>query len=175
MKLAVRHATVLVALLGCACGSSPTQPVPPIQASSTPNPQPSPSPSPTPVPSPTPAVLSCTLPNNEPDNTTCTERNGPNGAFYNEVSNAIEEAIKEKPEYFNPTNVGIEIRQPEKYMQLVETLLNEMYGLCTHRRGDEIWIKNSQKFNDNYDLLASGKDGKQYVFKSYTVTCIPAF
>ena len=123
----------------------------------------------TPAPTPTPTPIA---------RTNC-ERLGPGieeggrcprevASFQKEVDGAIARLRAERPEIFDGRNV-LSVGQ---YLVGVIEILEEG-GLCAGYDGEELQVKNSNDFSDQYHILTSAfqfRDG----FGSYRVTCYPA-
>jgi hypothetical protein len=169
MRHFARRSVALVGLVLWSCGgSNPAGPA----ATPTPQPTPTPAPKPTPTPEPTPTAFSCYLPPME-NHTNCKAKPnvGP-GLFYPQVVGAIEELRNQKPQFFD----GKKVVLVDKYFEGVIRILGEKYGLCASRGKpkDEIGVKNTNAFNEQFDLITVGNDGNTYAVWSYTVTCTPA-
>ena len=142
------------------------------RASSPAAPQPAP-PSPVAAPEPAPAkVFGCGLPRGAGDGRRCF-REGP--SFQGEVEDAIEKVIAEHPEYFdfgNDRGVPRDFRVLDVPRYVDEVVYNlRSAGLCALNDGEEIAIKNSNDFSDQYDIIT----GHGYILRGYTVTCYPAW
>jgi hypothetical protein len=90
------------------------------------------------------------------------------GLFADQVESAIAQLQRERPDLFNGTRVLNE----DAYVQGVARVL-EQRGFCSRQGGpsDEIAVKNSQGFSEQYDILLSSgfiRNG------GYQVTCRPA-
>jgi hypothetical protein len=85
--------------------------------------------------------------------------------FMDAVNAAIDKAMEERPELFrNLLATGGE------YMdEVVENLRRA--GYCALNDGEEIAVKNSNDFSEQYDILSSGG----HVLRAYMVTCYPAW
>ena len=152
-------------------------PVPvPSAPTPTPGPTPEPKPTPTPAPSTPPAAESCSLPKGPGDGQDC-----PYGSpsFLREVESALDAVVAENPSWFDRhdtrggcTNCYFVKRadlNPGRVAQLITK-----NGLCGHYDGEELAVKNSNSFNDQYDIFTS--DG--YIrrqFGAYRSTCQPAW
>lgn len=164
--------TVQLLVTGSAAGPSPSPSVTPTP-SPTPSPTPTPSPSPTPTPSPS---GSCRLPS-MPE---CGRPEGPTGVwgccreersqvFAEQVETAIDKIQQERPELFN----GDRPKDHDAYIQGVATILERDFGYCSRQGGpeDEVAVKNSNGFSEQYDILFSNGRIRR---GGYTVTCRPA-
>lgn len=195
MERARKPAAALMMLLAAACGRLPTgetEPfverpapsLPPIVAT-TPTPTPSvgatPAPQPTaatpaPTPLPTPASgSSCRL-------AAMRECGGPEGPagvygccraesgqlFAEVVDQAIAQIQRERPSLFS----GNRVLDDDAYVQGVARIL-EQRGYCARQGGpeDEVGIKSSNSFSEQYDILFGNGTVRT---GGYTVTCRPA-
>ena len=92
--------------------------------------------------------------------------------FQNEMQAAIDELVAEKPEIFEHTDAGLHVRSTGQfYVGIIEKL--DRKGLCAGFDGEEVGVKNSNAFNDQYHLLTSRFIVNQNA-NSYEVTCYPA-
>jgi hypothetical protein len=140
-------------------------------ASSTPTavvtPPPAPAPEPTPV-----KIFGCGLPRGAGDGRRCF-RESP--SFQGEINDAIEKVIAEHPEYFDfGTDRGVprdfRVLDVPRYVDEVVYNLRSA-GFCAFNDGEEIGLKNSNDFSDQYDIIT----GHGYILRGYTVTCYPAW
>lgn len=148
--------------------------VPSPRAPSSPTPPPtSPSPNPSPSPSAPPPQASCNLPPGTGTGENC-ERTSP--SFLSDVEAAIDQIVGEHPEWFDKNDTKCpncyKVLDPERFVdRLLEVLAGR--GLCAISDGEEIAVKNSNDFNDQYDVLT----GDLYLRRgdgSYRSTCRPA-
>jgi hypothetical protein len=102
------------------------------------------------------------------------QANGGRGKFVGAVQAAIAQLKRERPNIF----VGDAIKLPNHYFDGVVQILASQYGLCAMRKaagpGNEIGVKSSDRFSEQYDIFAGGKNGLYYPVWSYTATCSPA-
>jgi hypothetical protein len=85
--------------------------------------------------------------------------------FMDAVNAAIDKTIEEHPEFFRDL-----LANGGAYMdEVVENLRRA--GYCALNDGEEIAIKNSNDFSEQYDILSSGG----HVLRAYMVTCYPAW
>jgi hypothetical protein len=86
--------------------------------------------------------------------------------FLGEVSDAIRELKSQHPEYFDRgdivNNVG------GYYVGVIRNL--DKQGICAGFDGEELTVKNSAEFNDQYKILTSWNQVREY----YIGTCYPA-
>jgi hypothetical protein len=82
--------------------------------------------------------------------------------FADDVERAIDKILQERPELFN----GDRPKDDNAYIQGVAKILERDFGYCAKQGGpeDEVGVKNSNGFSEQYDILRFG----------YTVTCRPA-
>jgi hypothetical protein len=175
------HRLTTVALAGvfvASCGGSSSNPAGPGQ---TPTTTLAARPSPTPSATPEPATgLSCTVPP-QPEALPCNiQRKAVGNVFRDQVIATIETIKREKPDWFDKEgNDRWRILVRDKYMHKFIEVLQRDYGLCANWAQvglprDEVSIKNSNDFNEQYDVIASGPTGEPYAWYSYEVTCKPA-
>jgi hypothetical protein len=150
-------------------------PVPP-PPTPTPAPTPTPNPAPTPTPAPTPKAESCPLGRGNGSGNDCPLLQP---SFLKEVDAALTAVVAENPQWFNlkDTRGGCEncylVLKPDQYVNRVAELITKN-GLCGHYDGEELAVKNSNSFNDQYDIYTSdGYIRRQY--GSYRSTCKPAW
>jgi hypothetical protein len=126
---------------------------------------------PPPVPTPTPVAV----PTPEPPLSASCERlplgsatapcRGEGASFLTEVVDAINTLKSEHPEYFRGDTV---LNLPGYYVGLIRIL--DRGGLCAAYDGEELAVKNSNDFSDQYKVLTSWNE----VRRAYMVTCTPA-
>lgn len=101
----------------------------------------------------------------------------PEGHYFNDVSGAVDQLLKEKPELFDFTDISAgtdwpRIRDPKAYHQLiVEGLVKK--GYCAIFDGEEIQVKRTNELTEHYDI--NFKD--EYVRSGsgiYRGSCYPA-
>jgi hypothetical protein len=164
--LDARTLVVIIGLLPFACGDSPT-PVAP----ASPSPIPS-APAPAPTPTPVPGLASCTLP--PPVGTPQCART--QSTFLRDLDEAVDLLAQQQPHIFNMSEQrgggGYKIlSQGQFYLGVLHNL--EAKGLCAFFAGEELQIKNSNNFDDAFDLVT----GDGFVRRgegSYRGTCVPA-
>jgi hypothetical protein len=88
--------------------------------------------------------------------------------FADAVENAIDKLLRERPELFN----GDRPKDDNAYIQGVAAILVRD-GYCAKQGGpeDEVAVKNSNGFSEQYDILLSNGRIRR---SGYTVTCRPA-
>lgn len=170
MKLPFRPASalaasVLIAFLS-ACGSddNPGNPAPPspTPASAAPTAPPPPSPS-------LPGQASCERIGLGTFNENCSR----SGAFFDqEVEQAIDLVLQQKPGIFENHPLGKRVLSPGQLLVGVIENLDRM-GICADFDGEELQVKNSNDLNDQYHLITSN-----FILRrggsSYRATCFPA-
>ncbi len=145
--------SAVLALPGCGGGGSGQPPTVP----------PPPTPTPVPVPTPLPPLsASCERLPLGTENAPC---RGESARFLREVVDAINTVKSEHPEYFRGDTV---LNLPGYYVGLIRVLDRE--GLCAAYDGEELAVKDSNDFSDQYKVLTSWNE----VRRSYMVTCTPA-
>jgi hypothetical protein len=151
------------------------------KASPTPTPTPTPgaTPTPTPAPSPTPTPAAptgggCGLPPSDNPDAPCMMETY---SFLSHVDTAITLVTQQQPGIFDFDDKKCDncyyVKNPGKFVEGVIANLDAM-GLCTYYDGEELAVKNTNSFNDEYDiLLASGhlRRGPG----SYRSTCRPSW
>lgn len=149
----------------------PTAP-PPTQAPapappSNPGPAPTPGTNPTPAPAP-PQGGSCSLPPGNGPGSNCPVESP---SFQSEVDAAITQLIQQRPDIFSGGGSSPFVVKHDEYMNGVVANLRSR-GLCAIvDSDDEIAVKNTNSFNDQYDILLS----TGAVRRAYTATCRPAW
>jgi hypothetical protein len=142
----------------------------------TPTPSPSTEPGPTPAPTPTPAPApsaSCPLPAGGGSGRDC-PRESP--SFLGQVGAAIDDLVARSPELFDTSDAKCgncyRVLDAGAFVdQLVQGVVRQ--GLCAAYDGEELAVKRTNDFNDQYDVLT----GDGYLRRgegSYTATCRPA-
>jgi hypothetical protein len=146
-----------------------------------PNPTPTPTPSspgPTPTPTPTspapPTTGSCSLPPSKNPYDNCTMQSP---TFLTAVDKAITQLVQQQPSIFGATNSSCEncyyVKNVSAYAAGVIKNLNAA-GLCAIYDGEELGVKNSNSFNDQFDILLSSGHVRRGS-GSYRSTCTPAW
>jgi hypothetical protein len=96
-------------------------------------------------------------------------------AFLGDVQEAISQLIQEQPRLF--TKRGCEgcydVTDPGAYYGGVIRQLNRR-GFCAIHDGEELAVKNSNEFNEQYDILSSA-NGVRSGSEAYRSTCRPAW
>ncbi len=140
-------------------GSSPTQPP-------TPGPTPTAAPTPTPVATPLPPLsASCNKLGAGSAATRCPREQA---NFQAEVDDAINQVRAEKPGIFNGDQV---LSSGQVIIGVIKAL--DAKGLCAGWDGEELAVKTSDSYNDQYDILTASGRIRQGT-SSYRTTCYPA-
>ena len=144
------------AMLSCG-GSSSSVPVTPVVATA-------------PTPAPTPAAFVCPLGKGTGPGTNCPHTAAALGDY---INTAIDRTIQQHPELFDfsaggPGYPGV--KDHDKYQKTVVDTINAMGGVCAKDDGEEVAIKNSNDFNEQWNIYFSGG----LVRRSYITTCSPA-
>ena len=151
------------------------------KASPTPTPAPTPGPAPTPTPAPNPTPTpapptggSCSLPPSNNPEAPCKMESY---SFLSQVDKAITLVTEQQPGIFDFNDKKCDncyyVKNESKFVAGVVANLSGM-GLCAYYDGEELAVKNTNSFNDEYDiLLASGhlRRGPG----SYRSTCRPSW
>jgi hypothetical protein len=89
------------------------------------------------------------------------------------VNNAIEAVIAKRPELFDfNNNLGPgswKVLDRQKYVDAVVSAIHDQ-GICAKDDNEELAIKNTNAFNEQYNIWTSGG----YVRRAYITTCFPA-
>jgi hypothetical protein len=150
---------VLTGLLTGACGGggSAGSPV----AAPTPTP---------PLPTPTPAAFVCPLPPSVNLSDDCSKLQPQLGSY---VNTAVDTVLTKHPELFNFSDAlggNPKVLDRQKYHEAVKQEL-EAQGVCTLIEKEELAIKNTNEFNEQWNVYTSGG----YVMRRYVTTCSPAW
>lgn len=160
---------VLVCLLTACGGGSPSGQTPvPTPSTTLPGP-----PAPTPQPTPVPPGARCPLPAPPAVNARCAAETP---TFLTEVDTAINQLVQQHPEIFDLTEErgagGYRVlSNGAYYVGLIQNL--EAMNLCANFDGEEVQVKNTNDFNDQYHVLVSSGHVRRGP-SSYRVTCYPA-
>jgi hypothetical protein len=146
-------ALVALALVTCGGGGKGDPPTAPIV----------PTPTPVAIPAPGPPLsASCERLPLGTANAPCRSEGA---SFYSEVVDAIMTLKSEHPEYFSGDTV---LNLPGYYVGLIRIL--DRQGLCAAYDGEELAVKSSNDFSDQYKVLTSWNE----IRRTYMVTCTPA-
>jgi hypothetical protein len=164
MTLVPARRLALLALipLFSSCGGSST-PTPVAQATPTPA-------APVPSPSATPRAFACPYPSLPDLRITCPKLTPQLNGY---VNTAIENVIAQQPQLFDfNDNLGVgswKVKDRQKYVDAVILAIHAQ-GICAKDDVEEIAVKNSNLFNEQYNIWTSGG----YVRRAYITTCVPA-
>ena len=149
----------------------------PILGGPAPSPSPSSSPGPNPTPTPTPAPPSggsCSLPPSSNPNAPCTVQSP---LFYSDVDKAITLLVQQQPSLFGATTTNCPncfyVNNVSAYISGVIKNLNAA-GYCAFWDGEELGVKDSNSFNEQYDILISSGHIRRGG-GSYRSTCTPSW
>jgi len=153
---------------------SPT-PTPILGGPSSPTPTPSPAATPTPSPTSAPPTSSaCSLPPSNSPDAPCTAQSP---SFLNAVEKAITQTTQQYPAAFgnnnNPCETCYYVKDEKTYINGVINNLAAA-GYCAVWDGEEIGVKNSNSFNDQYDILLSSGHIRRGN-GAYRTTCTPSW
>ena len=99
--------------------------------------------------------------------------------FLNRVEAAIDEVIATHPQYFNKSRTRggcgncYQVVDPTGYVNRVAQAITKN-GVCGFYDGEELAVKSSNQFNDQYDILTSDNFIRRQG-GSYRSTCRPAW
>ena len=110
-------------------------------------------------------VYGCGLPRGTGDGLNCGFE-GNDVRFEAQVRTAIQKTMSQHPEWFADEH-ALEVG---RYVDETVENLRRM-GFCAFNDGEEIAIKNSNAFSDQYDIIT----GQGYILRGYTATCYPAW
>jgi hypothetical protein len=129
--------------------------------------QPPPVPTSAPAPPSSSGAGSCSLGNGGGDGNNC-PRTSP--VFLSDVEAAIDRVMSKHPDWFSGNSVRGDVNR--YYNEVVNEL--RAAGFCAVFDGEEIALKNINRFNEQYHILTSGgvvRKGDS----SYRATCFPAW
>jgi len=191
---AVRLSAVAVLLAACTTiteemprptepDQGPASPLPvvvvpiPVPTAAPPAPAPGPTSNPGDPAAPAPPTgQGCGVPPGNGNGTNC-PRESP--SFLAEVESALDQLVREEPQIFNlsKTSKGCAncylIVNPDRYVQRMAQLMSQR-GLCGHYDGEELAVKRTNAFNDQYDIFTSDYFVRRQL-GSYRSTCYPAW
>ena len=162
MNLISPRGAALIALFPflSACGSSTPTPV--VVATPTPVPVPS--------PSPTARAFQCGLPSLPDLHIECPKLTP---VLDSVVNTAVENVVAQQPQLFDfSNNLGEgswKVKDRQKYVDAVVEAIHAQ-GICAKDDNEEIAVKNTNKFHEQYNIWTSGG----YVRRAYITTCVPA-
>jgi hypothetical protein len=176
-KTSFGRSVVAAALIASGCGGgSPTSNPPVTVPASTPAPASTPIPTPTPIPTATstPATIAAACPLGKGTVDTACNRTG--ASFLDQVDAAIDQLVADRPEIFDMRDLAgpreYKVRNIDAYYEGVVQNLRAK-GFCAGFDLQELQVKNTNDFNDQYDIMIS----QGYVRRgagSYRSTCSPA-
>jgi hypothetical protein len=125
-------------------------------------------------PPPPPSSQGCSLPAGQ-WNENCSMQTQ---SFLSRVEAAIDEVIRTDPQVFDTTRTRgcgncYFVRDPTRYVNRVAQAITRN-GVCGYYDGEELGVKNSNSFNDQYDILTSDMFIRRQG-GSYRSTCRPAW
>ena len=129
-----------------------------------------------PPPAPPPASgQSCGLPPGNGSGNDC-PRQSP--SFLPQVESALTQFVQQEPNVFDLNDTQgcgtcYKVRNVQRYVTHMPELMNQR-GLCSMYDGEELAVKNSNSFNDQYDILTAA----MFIRRdqgSYRSTCYPAW
>jgi len=100
-------------------------------------------------------------------------------SFLKEVESALDQLVREEPHIFNLNKSSkgcgncYQIVNPDRYVQRMAELMSQR-GLCGHYNGEELAVKRTNAFNDQYDIFTSDYYVRRQL-GSYRSTCYPAW
>ena len=130
---------------------------------------------PAPAPAPAPGGGTCPLPPGQ-FNENCSMQNQ---TFLSRVEAAIDEVVATNPQFFNlnRTRGGCgncyQVVDPTGYVNRVAQAVTRT-GVCGFYDGEELGVKSSNQFNDQFDILTSDMFIRRQA-GSYRSTCRPAW
>ena len=154
---------VLSLLVFVSCGSeeTPTEPTP----------SPTPSANPAPTPTPTPAAFVCPLPESSNPTENC-EVGTPK--LSEAVNMSIDTLMVKFPSIFNLNDLSggnPKVVNPIRYHEELTNELGRTWGVCTKLGMEEISIKYSNDYSEDWNVITSGN----YVRRRYRLTCTPSW
>jgi len=147
----------------------------PVPTPAAPAPAPNPSPAES-APPPPPTGSGCGVGAGNGSGANC-PRESP--SFLAELESALDQLVREEPQLFNlnKTSKGCgncyQIVNADRYVQRVAQLMSQR-GLCGHYDGEELAVKRTNAFNDQYDIFTSDYFIRRQL-GSYRSTCHPAW
>ena len=161
-----RAGLVLVCAWGVSCGGS-------APSASTPAPTPTPVVQATPTPTPFPGSIgafACKIPPSVGNTNVCPILKP---QFSDVVNAAIDRTLNEHPELFNFNDLAgssPRVLDQQKYLTAVASNLVQA-GYCTVIEKEEIAVKNSNDFNEQWNVYAAAG----FVRRKYVTTCSPSW
>jgi len=154
---------------------SPEHPAPPPAGTPGAPAPPAGTPAPPPPPPAPPGSSSCNLPPGTGSGNGC-PRQSP--SFLPEVESALTQLVQEEPSVFDLNQTQgcgtcYKVVNVQRYITRMPQLM-EQRGLCSMYDGEELAVKDSNSFNDQYDILTAA----MFIRRdqgSYRSTCYPAW
>jgi hypothetical protein len=148
-------------------------PTPVLGGPTSPTPTPAPGSTPAPTPAP-PSGGTCGLPaSNHPD-APCSMQSS---SFLGAVDSAITKVIEQKPNMFDFSRKNCEncpmVNDQDGFVSALIKQLNSA-GYCAKYDGEELAVKNSNSFNEQFDILVSSGHVRRGP-GSYRSTCSPSW
>ena len=159
-QLYTRAVPILLFLVAIAGGAGPGCD---LQHTAAPDSAPGDRPGPPPTPAPPVVVFGCGLPRGAGDGRGCGFENT---VFFGQVRAAIDRTKREHPEWFDG-DIAVEVG---RYVDETVDNLRRM-GFCALNDGEEVAVKNSNDFSEQFDIVSS----RGAVIQIYTATCRPAW
>lgn len=160
--MAIRVRTMAIALIAMNCGGSGGGPTVPVEA-----------PARSPTPEPPVTVRGCGLPPSGPWQRCPYEL----PQFNFEINEAIAQVQNELPELFDFADwqggLSYRVRDPQRYHEAVVARLEGM-GFCALWDGEEVGVKNTNAFNEQYQVMTS-LGYVRWGGGAYRSTCFPAW
>jgi hypothetical protein len=159
-----RHCAAVTAfsLSALSCGGGAPAPTAPVAT-----------PAPTPTPTPAPVGFVCPLPALPDLRNECPKRTPELWEF---VENAIQKTIRDHPQFFdfNDDKGGgaYRVLDRDRYIKSVVANIHAQ-GICAREEIEEIQVKNSNAFNEQYNVWVSSGHVRHGP-RSYITTCFPA-
>jgi hypothetical protein len=100
-------------------------------------------------------------------------------SFLREVESALDQLVREEPQIFNLNKSSkgcancYQIVNGDRYVQRMAQLMSQR-GLCGHYDGEELAVKRTNAFNDQYDIFTADYYVRRQL-GSYRSTCSPAW
>jgi len=145
----------------------------------TPKPTPTPAPTPTPSPSATPTPPpsgggGCSLPPSNPASPACTDDAS---KLIGTVDGALTAVTKSRPDLFDFNDRKCDncyyVKNVGAYVTEVQKALSAQ-GVCSHWDGEELAVKNTNNFSEQFDILLASGHMRRGV-GSYRGTCRPSW
>jgi hypothetical protein len=138
------------------------------------NPAPTPTPTPTPAAAATPQAFTCPLPAMPDLHNTCPKLSP---QLWQIVDKAIAQTVKDHPELFDLSvdlfDGNFQVRERGPYIKAVVKAIHEQ-GVCAVEQFEEIAVKTSNDFNEQYNIWVSSGGFIRKGPGAYITTCFPA-